>query len=267
MSNDARSSNRAPIVREPMVERLWRMLSSYRRLGEADKRATVAMLAANLAHNVGTPLNVIRGRAEHLLRREQGPPRTIQELETIIRQVDKIFDTVRALLALGRQDVALELRDARELVTSSAELMQPFADRRHVAIKLELDDVPLLVRCDPDQLQQIFINLISNALDATGEEDGALRVCARPSDDRESRVRLAFEARGSDVAYASRALSFDPFSKLIDARGTAAINLMVAQWIARDHNGEISFELTDDGAYFLVNLPLAMADTVHQSSR
>src|ERR1700730_2149320 len=215
MSNRAGSGNRAhdgvPVVGEATAAQLQRELDSCRRLSEVDKRAAVAMLAANLAHKVGTPLNVIRGRAEHVLRREQNPPKTIQGLETIINQVDKISETIKILLELGRQDATREPHDVRELVSSSADLMQTVADRRQVTFNLELGDTPLVVRCDPDQLQQVFVHLMSNAIDAAEEEGGALRIVARPGDDPESRVRLAFETRGSAVAPAVPARLVDLF--------------------------------------------------------
>jgi signal transduction histidine kinase len=155
----------------------------------------------------------------------------------------------------------------RELVSSSADLMRTVADRREVTLNLELGDSPLVVRCDPDQLQQVFVNLISSSLDSTEEEGGALRIVARPDDDPGSRVYLTFETRGSAVAPVVPARLFDPFSTTKDAYSVRGMNMAVAQWIATDHDGEISFERSDRDSCFFVTLPLAVADSIHQSSR
>lgn len=254
----------AQTAREGTVEQLQRRLECERRLREADKRATVAMLAANLAHQLGTPLNVIRGRAEHLLRREQNP-KTIQGLETIINQIDKITETVKVLLDLsGRRETKREPHDVREMLCSSVDLMQTLADSCGVSFSLDLGDAPLVVRCDPDQLQQVFINLIKNALDATGEEGGPLRIVAQRGGDGESRIRLVFEDCGRGVAPELRPRLFDPFFASREPQPVKGMGLAVAQSIVRDHDGEITFEPGERGARFVVNLPLAAPGARHQ---
>jgi signal transduction histidine kinase len=254
-------------AREGTVQQLQRRLECERRLREVDKRATVAMLAANLAHQVGTPLNVIRGRAEHLLRREQNSPKTIQGLETIINQIDKITETVKVLLDLsGRREMKREPHDVREMLCSSVDLMQTLADSCGVSFRLDLGDAPLVVRCDPDQLQQVFINLIKNALDATGEHGGPLRIVAQRSADGGSRLRLAFEDCGPGVAPELRPRLFDPFFASKEPRPVKGMGLAVAQSIARDHDGEITFEPGERGARFVVNLPLASLGSHHRGT-
>jgi signal transduction histidine kinase len=261
-----RFDDRTPLARDAMAEQLQRRLDCERRLHEVDKRTTVAMLAANLAHKVGTPLNVIRGRAESLLRREQDPPKTIQGLETIINQVDKITETVKIFLALdGRREITREPHDVRQVIRSSTDLMQTFANRRRVTFRLELGDAPLIVRCDRDQLQQGFINLIRNAIDATDEQGGLIRVIARASGDGDPRVRLTFEDYGGGVPADFRPHLFDPFSASEESHKSRALALAVAQAIARDHDGQITLEPVERGSRFVMNLPLAAPDPVRQN--
>ena len=250
-----------PLLRDSMVKELQHRLECERRQHEVDKQTTVAMLAANLAHKVATPLNVIRGRAESLLRREQEQPKTIHILETIISQVDKITETIKILLELGgRRDIAREPHDVRELIHSSADLIQPLADRRGVTFRLELGDAPLMVRCDRDQLQQVFIKLIRNAIDGADEQGGLIRVIARYIGDGDPWVRLTFEGCGFGVASDFRQSLFDPFSASEESLKATAMALAVAQSIARDHDGQITLEPVERGSRLVVNLPLAAPD-------
>src|SRR5208337_4783615 len=90
-------------ARQNLLAESERELELERRLRHTDKLATIGTIASGLAHEIGTPLNVIRGRAEHLLGNKQNPPKTAEGLKIIVSQIDRISRIVRTMLDQGTQ--------------------------------------------------------------------------------------------------------------------------------------------------------------------
>src|SRR5258708_38486781 len=109
-----------------ILERRWR---------HSDKLATIGTLASVLAHEIGTPLNVIRGRAEYLLNADSNPPKTTERLETIVGQIDRITKIVRMLLDFSsRRELAQHPRDVREIINATLNFLQTEPQRRAVGV-------------------------------------------------------------------------------------------------------------------------------------
>ena len=128
-------------------------------------------------------------------------PRLNDGLEIIIKQIDRISGIVRMLLDYARaREPVRDRRDVRPIVEHALSLVETEATRRQVHLTAELGERPLLVECDADQLQQVFINLAINALDAMAPDGGTLRVAAEVSGiDHERRARITFEDTGPGV--------------------------------------------------------------------
>src|SRR5271154_5148659 len=221
-----------------------RKIELERRLRHSDKLATIGTLASGLAHEIGTPLGVIRGRAEHLLRSNPDPRKLNQGLEIIINQIDRITRIVRMLLDFGRRREPIRsTTDVRPIVQRTLHLLETEAERRNIRLVSDLGTTPLLADCDADQLQQVFVNLGMNALDAMAENGGTLRVSAerRPAEAGEQ-VRLYFEDDGPGVEEQMRERVFDPFFTTKDPGKGTGMGLAVSQSIVRDHDGEITLE-------------------------
>ncbi len=225
--------------------------------GEADQQATIAMLAANLSHQLRTPLSVIRGRAEHLLRQQSNPAATVTALETIITQVDRIAGILRTVVEYSTRETSRCVCDVRETLASCVDLARARAGAERVAFSLDLGRDPLPVRCDPEQLRQIFLNLIANALAAIAQGSGALRISAESQTGPEPQARIAFEDSAGAVASDLVPRLFDPFFTCGAPRAMDGMGLAVAQSIAREYDGEVGFEPCIDGARFVISLPLA----------
>ena len=141
-----------------------------RRLSEAEKLATVGMVAAGLAHEIGAPLNVISGRAEMLLQQHGSDARIARHLESIIAQIGRITRTVRSLLDYARRP---ERRDEPVLVSNviagAVDFLEAEFVKGHVSV-VRHEPVegakPVWVQGDGDQLQQVLVNLLLNALQA-----------------------------------------------------------------------------------------------------
>jgi two-component system NtrC family sensor kinase len=248
------------VARRRLLDESERKLELERRLRHSDKLATIGTLASGLAHEIGTPLGVIRGRAEHLLRSRPDEVRLNAGLEIIINQIDRITRIVRMLLDFGRRREPIRVTsDVRTIVQRTLHLLETEADRRNIRLESALGPAPLLADCDVDQLQQVFVNLGMNALDAMAQSGGTLRVSAqRVVEGGRERVRLVFQDDGPGVDDELRDRVFDPFFTTKDPGKGTGMGLAVSQSIVRDHDGEITLEKQSRGASFVVSLPLSL---------
>jgi two-component system, NtrC family, sensor kinase len=245
-----------------LLERHRRELQLERRLQHADRLATIGTLASGLAHEIGTPMGVIRARAEYLLHSRPASAKLNEGLEIIIKQIDRISGIVRMLLNYARaREPVRNACDVRWIVEHALSLVETEAARRQVHLTAELGERPLFADCDADQLQQVFINLAVNALHAMDPDGGTLRVVAEVSGiDHERRARITFADTGPGVPPQVRSRVFDPFFTTKEPGKGTGMGLAVSQSIMRDHGGDLSFESGPEGARFFVTIPVAPAD-------
>jgi two-component system, NtrC family, sensor histidine kinase HydH len=237
-------------------ERKWQL---ERRKLNGEKLTTVATLAAGFAHEIGTPLGVIRGLAEMLLSTTIEQSEVKENLEIIIIQADQISRMVKTLLDIGQcRSMIRVTSDIRAIAERSIRLIKPEAARRGVEVFANLGSRPLMVDCDPDRLQEVFVNLETNALDAMVPSGGKLRVNST-ADEVHGRVRLSFEDTGPGVPTMIRDRIFDPF---FTTKGTGqghGAGLAVSQSVIGEHDGELTLEPQTSGACFIVTLPASRA--------
>jgi two-component system NtrC family sensor kinase len=246
-------------ARADLMKRHKRELALERQLQRAERLATIGTLASGLAHEIGTPMGVIRGRAEYLLHGQPEPAMNRNGLQIIINQIDRISRIVRMLLDYARERESVwAVCDVRSVVEHALSLTETEAKGRRVTIKADLGDQTIPIRCDADQLQQVFINLIMNALDAMTPEGGSLEV--RATIENETAVariaKVSFEDTGPGVALENRARVFDPFFTTKEPGKGTGMGLAVSQSIVRDHEGEIALHTGPAGTRFTISIPI-----------
>ncbi len=244
-------------ARADLLEKHRSEIELERRLLHSDRLATIGSLAAGLAHEIGTPMGVIRGRAEYLAHSQIDPQKTAEGLEIIITQIDRITSIVRMLLDYSRYRESLKMTaDLRPIVQRSIHLIETEATKRGVMVRTETGDQPLLIDCDPDQLQQVFVNLGINALDAMRSTGGTLTVRARVEHDAGApRVRVVFEDTGPGIPGSNHGRIFDPFFTTKEPGKGTGMGLAICQTIVQSHDGEITFESSASGTSFFVSFP------------
>src|SRR5579862_2880752 len=225
-------------ARADLLEKHRSEIELERRLLHSDRLATIGSLAAGLAHEIGTPMGVIRGRAEYVLNSHMEERKTSEGLEIIIAQIDRITNIVRMLLDYSRYREPLKLTtDVRPIVQRSLRLLETEAKKRGVRVRTALGDIPLRIDCDPDQLQQVFVNLAVNALDAMRAQGGTLTVAARvDADNGPSHITLIFEDSGPGIPESYRERIFDPFFTTKDPGEGTGMGLAICQTIVQTHN-------------------------------
>jgi signal transduction histidine kinase len=248
-------------ARSDLTERHRRELELERRLQRADRLATIGTLAAGLAHEIGTPMGVIRGRAQQLLAKEAPHTKAAEALEIIIAQIDRVSGIVRTLLDYARpRDLRRIACDIRPLAERTLRLVETEARQRNVALVTELGDAPLFVECDPDQIEQVFVNLAMNALDAMSAGGGTLRIAAAAEAGADAdQVSISFHDTGPGIPAQHRARVFDAFFTTKEPGRGTGMGLAVSLSIVHDHKGDITLESDATGTTFTVTMPLAQA--------
>jgi signal transduction histidine kinase len=239
-----------------------------RRLTELERLAAAGQLAAQFAHEVGTPLNLISGHVQLLLAsgsHDLDAERT--RLQTISQQIERIERIVRRMLDSTRPEAGEHAPlDLNALLRRTFDAAAPTLDASRVRLDAELDSPALPhVNGDPDRLQQVFINLVNNALDAM-PEGGELRVTSsfEPDDaggGGAGRVVVDFADTGTGMTEEVRTHIFDPlYTTKKRGRGTG-LGLVVVRQVIGEHGGSIEVESEPGrGARFRLSFPAETED-------
>ncbi len=226
-----------------VVEDLSNLHALESRLLRAEKLATVGVLAAGIAHEVGTPLGVVRGRAEYLLQKQPGT----DGLRVIIEQIDRVSRTIRQLLDFARmQPPQVEPVSLGVAAQAAEELLRLEAERRQVSLRLEVPPQLPLVSADPDQLQQVLVNLLMNAFDAC-ERSGVVTLSAveeKGDAGLGGRIRIDVQDDGCGIPGDRLNQVFDPFFTTKKRGQGTGLGLTIVAQIVRNHGGQITLEST-----------------------
>lgn len=245
-------------VRQLFNERGEELRATVRRARAAEELADTASLVAGLAHEIGTPMGVIQGHAK-MLERAVEDEKGRWRLRTIQEQIARISKIIQTLLGMARPSrgtvVDVSLGD---LVDKTLVFVGERVARQGIEVRRHLDPAPP-VHGDPERLQQVFLNLILNAVDAM-EQGGTLRVSVETEGDSVV-VRVADDGPG--IPPAVRSTLFEPFVTTKAAGRGSGLGLAVARGIASDHGGTLLLEdESGPGACFELRLPTRHPDEV-----
>ncbi|MEZ6187152.1 MAG: HAMP domain-containing sensor histidine kinase [Planctomycetota bacterium] len=242
--------------------------SAEQQLRHAERLATVGKLASGLAHELGTPLNVVVGRALEVEEDPECPTSSREAARIVVAQAERMSTIIRQLLDYARRgapsDTRVELGEALQEVVF---LLRTLARQQGVEVALELPEAPRwLVRGDPAQLQQAFTNLIMNgiqAMSAGGRLELGLDTVAATSPQGQERrchvVRICDQGEG--MSPETRAQIFEPFFTTKDAGVGTGLGLAVTHGIVSDHGGWIEVESTPGkGSCFSIYLQAEPAE-------
>ena len=233
-------------------------------LRHSERLASVGRLAAGLAHEIGTPLAIIGGRSEYLLRRSRSPEELKDNLGVIRSQSDRIAAIVRQLLEFSRRrEPVFQPVDLLGLLENVKYLLAHQLREKDIRVETTgLNTLPK-ISADPELLQQIFINLYSNSLHALGP-GGVIKIGAeitargiiQASPAAGHRLRISFEDNGAGIAPEHIGRVFDPFFTTKDVGEGIGLGLSVSYGIIQEHGGDIQVE-SEPGSFtrFIIYLP------------
>jgi two-component system NtrC family sensor kinase len=249
-------------AQELIIQEADAKLELERSLRQSEKLATVGQLASGLAHEIGTPLNIIYGRAEMIKKRLKGEEGIQKNLEIIVHQTERITKIIQQLLGFARkkkpEQTALNISTILE---TAVDLLNHQIQKQGVEVVKDLRENLSPVVGDPDQLQQVFLNLILNAIQSMPEGG---RLCLSVSSKKISKQGLECDLRqyvevcveDTGVGMEKEVIQnlFNPFFTTKDT-GTG-LGLMVTQGIVQDHEGWIDVgSEVGKGSIFKVYLP------------
>ena len=243
-----------------------------REVQQAQKLATVGRLASEVAHEIATPLNIVSGRAEVIQKGLPTDDPLSRHVSTILRQIQRISAIIRQLLEYARpRRPAPRPVTIGPTLTRIAELLEPLARQRRLILEAQpSEDLPPLL-ADPDQLQQVLLNLVTNALDAT-PPGGQVRLAvslsdALPADARPRLIRghpegpvltLVVADTGRGMSQEQLEQIFEPFFSTKERKGGTGLGLPIVEDIVLSHGGGIEVQSAEGaGTTVLLRWPTA----------
>jgi signal transduction histidine kinase len=222
---------------------LWR---TTRRLTQFERLAAAGQTAAQFAHEVGTPLNLISCHAQLMGDELRGNPDAAEtRIEVIVEQIERIERIVRRMLDRTRAETAeLKPLDLNALLQSVCDATMPALETAKVRLETAFDSRLPLIAGDADHLQQVFINLINNALDAM-PEGGSLRIVtanATSDDGGLPQAVVDVADTGCGMSRETQARIFDPLYTTKERGKGTGLGLVVVSHVLQEHDSQIEVE-------------------------
>lgn len=238
-------------------------------LRHADRLVTVGKLASGIAHELGTPLNVVSGRAKMITQNQVADEPTRNNARIVMEQSERMAQIIRQLLDFARAGKPNKSSiDLRHLIASTLSLLRPIAEKRRVNLQLEVTEPITEVIADAAQLQQVLTNLVVNAVQAS-PESATVEIGLRASNEgsRDSVngntrsahgfVCITVSDRGIGMSEQTLERIFEPFFTTKDVGEGTGLGLAVAYGIVQEHGGFITVESKlAEGSRFEVYLPV-----------
>jgi signal transduction histidine kinase len=228
--------------------------STQAQLIQSEKLASVGQLTAGIVHDVKNPLAVIKGLAEELHEEFGLDPTTRDQLTTIRDSATMASTIVTDLLKFARQSTPeMYRRDIRETIHSSVRLTEYLTRKGDVEVTLDMADEPVMVTYDATQIEQVLINLITNAVQAM-PNGGKLRLSLGTA---EGAIAIAVQDTGKGIPKENLTRIFDPFFTTKPEGEGTGLGLSVSYGIISSHGGQIDVESkVGVGTTFTILLPV-----------
>lgn len=220
---------------------LWR---TNRRMNELGRLAAAGQTAAHFAHEVGTPLNLISGHVQLLKSDLERDPRDAESrIRTISAQIERIERIVRRMLDKTRFETELAPLDLNSVLRKLCDAMSPAFDKRDIRlVETFTDNLPLMAGSS-DRLQQLFLNLINNSLDAMPDGgDITIQTALEGKPGKAQRILVDFIDTGMGMTPEVMSHIFDPLYTTKDRGHGTGLGLVIVSQIVAEHGGRVEVE-------------------------
>jgi two-component system NtrC family sensor kinase len=247
------------------------LFKSQRQLSQSEKLAALGQVTATMAHQIGTPLNSISGYIQLMLQEGSFSFTDRERLRIIESQLDRLADSVKNILSFTRQpEPQLRPLDINGVLEELIYLSEPWFLARRVKLSSSLSSHLPLVLGDPTYLQTLFLNLITNALDAM-PNGGALtiktqHISSPPSTENgEGWVQISITDTGIGITEESKKRIFDPFFTTKKLGEGTGLGLAICEKIIKEHSGRLDVESeVGKGSTFFVRVPVCKGNDTDQ---
>ena len=229
--------------------------SMQNQLLQAEKMASIGLLASSLAHELDTPLTTISGYCE-LLEEDIRDEKLLSRIKIISEQIIKCQKTIRNLLDFSRKSTCeKKLCNIHHLINNALLLVEHRLKIHKINLRKTFDNnVPSLL-VDGNQIQQVVLNLVNNAVDAL-PQGGDIFIETRLNTEAKS-IEVVFEDNGIGISSEDQNRVFIPFFTTKEPGKGTGLGLSICNNVISAHNGKISLESRiGNGTRFVVSLPI-----------
>jgi two-component system NtrC family sensor kinase len=244
-------------------ERTQQLKAAHQKLLQSDRLASLGQLSASVAHEINNPISGVLNLSmllQRMLKEDGVPPSRIEEfrkyLSQVISETARVGRIVSDLLAFSRRSKPQRApADLNRIVRSTLSLAQHKMKLSNVTLETNLGENVPAVPCDPSQIQQVVLNLVLNAAEATqskAERRVVVATAAAPG-----RVELTVEDNGEGIPPENLAKIFHPFFTTKSEGKGVGLGLAVSYGIIEAHGGDIEVKSkVGEGTRFTVSLPI-----------
>lgn len=224
---------------------------------QSEKMASVGQLAAGVAHELNNPLGGILIYANLMLEKMPKGTREAEDLQRILKETERCRRIIRGLLDFSRQtQIEAAIADINQILHGTLALLTQQALFHNVQVVSDLDETLPKVFVDVGQMQQVFLNIILNAVEAM-EGKGKLTITSRLDADGQH-VLLSISDTGPGIPKEVINKIFEPFFTTKPQGKGTGLGLAIAYGIVQKHKGEITVQSrVNEGTTFTVRLPVA----------
>ncbi|HID62630.1 MAG TPA: hybrid sensor histidine kinase/response regulator [Anaerolineae bacterium] len=248
---------RARLKRKEEMEEVWQgeINELKEHLTHTQRLAALGLLSASFAHEVGNILTSVMGYAEIMRKNLEKGQASGEDLSKLIFQARRAVSLARSTLDFSRRKKG----DNRTALVTGAlgrvlSLLEYRLHKSQIKLKKDFPSNLPLVQVDPNELEQVLLNLILNAVQAM-PEGGELEIKARPA---EEALRLEIRDTGVGIPAENLERIFDPFFTTRGDNGGTGLGLYICRYIVEKHGGQIEVESRlGEGSSFCLTLPLA----------
>lgn len=234
---------------------LWH---TNRRMNELGRLAAAGQTAAHFAHEVGTPLNLISGHVQLLKSDLDRDPRDAEaRIKTISAQIERIERIVRRMLDKTRFETELSPLDLNLVLRKLCDAMSPTFDKHNIRLTTVFSAKPALMAGSSDRLQQLFLNLINNSLDAMSEGgEIQIRTALEGLPGKAQRIVVDFTDSGSGMTPEVMSRIFDPLYTTKDRGHGTGLGLVIVKQVVSELAGTVTVESDlGKGTRFRISFP------------
>lgn len=250
------------LKRKEVEEREKKLKETQAMLVQAGKLSAMGQLGAGIAHELNQPLAAIRGYTQVLIEEIKNNDPHLADLKIIEEQTGRMGTIVNNIRSFARDskftwdliDIHKPIEDAFMLLTTQ------LTNHNIEVVKDYSRDIPQ-IKADSNQLQQVFINLITNAKDELDKNNGgkiwvSTRILKLGKQKTDWKVEISFKNEGTPIPKEIMHLIFDPFFTTKGPGKGTGLGLSISYGIIKDHQGEIMVANKEDGVEFVVSLPV-----------
>jgi len=229
--------------------------SVQNQLLQAEKMASIGILASSLAHELDTPLATVSGYCE-LLMEDIRDENALRKINTISEQITKCQKTIRKLLIFSRKSEGeKKLCNINNLINNILSLVEHRLKFQKIKIQKSFDEQLPPVMADGNQIQQVILNLVNNSVDAL-PHGGNLFIETRKNN-VENSVEIVFEDNGDGISEEDQKNIFEPFFTTKEQGKGTGLGLSICKNIISNHNGNMLVKSSvNKGTQFTISLPL-----------